>query len=193
MNLPNQLTVARLGLTLVFVMVLSVDFPWHHTLAAVLFVVATITDYADGRIARERKLITDFGILMDPLVDKIMTAAGFIALIPRGVMPAWVAIVVIAREFLITGLRLLASSKGRILPSENLGKHKTSWQIATVLYFLILLSVREIAGQMSEPAAAQLQALLTQGGWVMITIAVAFTVVSGLRYARANWDLVRPG
>ncbi len=182
MNLPNQLTVARLGITLVFVAVLALEFPFHHTCAFALFVLATITDYADGEIARRRNLVTSFGILMDPLVDKIMTAAAFISLIPRGVMPAWVAIVVISREFLITGLRLLAANKGEVLPAENLGKHKTSWQIATILYFLVVLAVPEFFGRLSPVSAGLVIRILQYGGYAMITITVALTLGSGLRY-----------
>ena len=108
-----------------------------------VFILAAVTDYIDGEIARRYALITDFGKLMDPLVDKIMTAAAFVCLVPLQAIPAWVAIVVITREFLITGLRLLAVSKGRVLAADPIGKHKTSWQIATVIFFLTLLSFQE--------------------------------------------------
>ncbi len=134
MNLPNQLTVARLVLSVFFVACLSVRFPFNHTLALAIFLIATATDYLDGEIARKHNLITDFGKLMDPLADKILTAAAFICLIPYGALPAWVVIVIIAREFLITGLRLLAGAKGVVLPAEKLGKHKTGWQMATIIF-----------------------------------------------------------
>src|SRR6187402_2465491 len=111
MNLPNQLTVARLFITVLFVAALSVEFPGNKIAALVLFLAATLTDYLDGVIARKWNLITDFGKLMDPLADKVLTASVFICLIPFGALPAWVVIIIISREFLITGLRLLASSK----------------------------------------------------------------------------------
>lgn len=190
MNLPNRLTVTRLAITLVFVAVLSFDFPFHHTIAFVLFTIATITDYYDGEIARRQNLITDFGILMDPLVDKIMTAAAFIALIPRGVMPAWVAIIVISREFLITGLRLLAVNKGVVLPSENLGKHKTSWQIATVLYFLLYLSVQEFTGALERLGIAWLEITMRWLGYGVIAVTVTLTLGSGLRYVWKHRSLI---
>lgn len=187
MNLPNRLTVTRLAITLVFVAVLSFDFPFHHTIAFVLFTIATITDYYDGEIARRQNLITDFGILMDPLVDKIMTAAAFIALIPRGVMPAWVAIIVISREFLITGLRLLAINKGHVLPSENLGKHKTSWQIGTILYFLLFLSVQEFTGTLDVSWLVVTMRWIGYGG---IAVTVILTLGSGLSYVWKNRELI---
>ncbi len=190
MNLPNKLTVTRLGITLIFVLVLTLEFPFHHTVAFGLFTLATITDYYDGEIARRRNLVTDFGILMDPLADKIMTAAAFIALIPRGVMPVWVAIVVIAREFLITGLRQLAALKGHALPAENLGKHKTSWQIATILYFLLYLSATEFFGALEKIHAEWLVPTLRWGGYGMIAITVGLTLWSGLRYVSKHRGLV---
>ena len=121
---------------------LSVQYPAHLTIALLVFLIASLTDYLDGVIARRWNLITDFGKLMDPLADKILTASAFICLIPYKALPAWVVIIIISREFLITGLRLLASSKGVILPAEKLGKHKTAWQMITIVFFLALLSLR---------------------------------------------------
>jgi CDP-diacylglycerol--glycerol-3-phosphate 3-phosphatidyltransferase len=144
MNLPNQLTVGRFFLTLGFVASLSSTWRFGYLAGFILFVVAGATDYLDGEIARRRNLVTDFGKLMDPLVDKIMLAAGFICLIPAQALPAWAAVVIISREFLITGLRLLAASKGVVLSAERAGKHKTIWQIVTVLFFLALLAIGEL-------------------------------------------------
>ncbi len=127
-----------------FVAVLSTEFPFHQSVALAVFVLASITDYVDGELARRYALITNFGKLMDPLVDKIMTAAAFVCLVPLKAIPAWVAVVVITREFLITGLRLLAVSKGRILAADPIGKHKTSWQIATIIFFLTLGAYQEV-------------------------------------------------
>ena len=144
MNWANRLTLGRLALTVLFVLSLSSSWTYGRTIALVLFVLAGISDYFDGEIARRYGIVTKFGKLMDPLVDKVMMAAAFICLVPLGAVPAWVATIVVARDFLITGLRLLASSEGVILPAEKLGKHKTSWQIATVLFFLLLLSTHEL-------------------------------------------------
>ena len=104
-----------------------------------------MTDFVDGEIARRYQFVTNFGKLMDPLVDKIMMAAAFISLVPLKAIPAWAATIVVARDFLITGLRLLASAQGQVLPAERLGKHKTSWQIVTVMFFLVLLAAPRIA------------------------------------------------
>lgn len=191
-NLPNRLTIGRFVLTVAFVAALSVDgIPFQHTLALGLFVAAAITDYFDGEIARRYSLITDFGRLMDPLVDKVMTASAFICLVPLGAFPAWVAIIVISREFLVTGLRLLAVSKGHVLPAERIGKHKTSWQIATVIYFLGLLAYTEVGATLSNAAGYEhgldrAGLLWKYGGWAVSGTTVLLTIYSGIGYFWKN-------
>jgi len=192
MNLPNQLTTARFFLTGIFVVALSTNWPFHVTVGLIVFVIAGVTDYLDGSIARSRNLVTDFGKLMDPLADKIMVAAAFICLVPLQAIPPWVAILVIAREFLITGLRLLAAGKGTILPSERLGKHKTAWQIITVIFFLLLLSLQEWqgAGIISSTLLDPIAFLLPYGGRVIIAVTLGLTVTSGFRYLWKHRSLI---
>jgi CDP-diacylglycerol--glycerol-3-phosphate 3-phosphatidyltransferase len=190
MNLPNQLTVARLFLTLLFVAALSSNWQWAHTAGLLLFIAAGVTDYLDGEIARRRNLITDFGKLMDPLADKIMMAAAFICLIPHQAFAPWVAVVIISREFLITGLRLLAASNAVVLPAEKLGKHKTVWQIVTVIYFLLLLSSSEVAEATATPLGSWWQSAWTTGGGALIVVTLALTVYSGVGYAWKNRALI---
>jgi len=139
-NLPNKLTLSRLVLTVAFLVVVFLPFPGHESVALVLFSVAGLTDYLDGRIARERGLITNFGILMDPLADKILTCSAFIAFVGRGLVPAWMVVIIVARELAITGLRLLAASKHVVLAAERYGKHKTISQIVTIVAVLVTLS-----------------------------------------------------
>src|SRR5205814_7673987 len=135
MNWANRLTVSRLVLTILFVAALNSSWFYGRTAALIFFLLAGVTDFFDGEIARRYGSVTNFGELMDPLVDKIMIAAAFISLVPLKAIPAWAATAVVARDFLITGLRLMASAKERILPSESLGKQKTSWQIVTIIFF----------------------------------------------------------
>lgn len=175
MNLPNTLTLLRLVLTAFFVASFSWSFPGHHTVALLFFLAASLTDYLDGEIARRCNLITDFGRLMDPLADKILMASAFICLLAVDLLPAWVVIVIISREFLITGLRLLASSKGTILPAEKLGKHKTLWQIITVIYFFGLLSAKEWV-------AIPGQDYWRLGGQLLVAVTVLLTIYSGGGY-----------
>lgn len=184
MNLPNKLTVSRLWLAAVFVICFVVTVPGRFTLAFLIFLVATLTDYLDGVIARKRGLITDFGKLMDPLADKILTASAFVSLCAIGDFPAWAVIVIISREFLITGLRSLAASKGVVMPAERLGKHKTAWQMITIIYFLLLLS----AGEWSSADWTHLAWQLGQS--VLVPVTVILTVYSGIAYLWKNRSLI---
>ncbi len=189
MNWANRLTLGRLVLTVLFVCALSAHWGYGRTAALVLFLVAGITDYLDGEIARRWGIITKFGKLMDPLVDKVMMAAAFICLVPIGAVPAWVATIVVARDFLITGLRLLASSDGVILPAERLGKHKTSWQIVTVAYLLALLATIEIWPASSE--GVWWQNAWQYGGDGLLWITIALTILSALGYLWQHRALLR--
>lgn len=186
MNLPNQLTMGRLFLTIGFVVTLSVAWPFSKTVGLLLFIVAGVTDYLDGEIARRCNLISDFGRLMDPLIDKVMITAGFVCLVPLGAIPAWVAIAIISREFLITGLRLLALSKGKILSAEALGKHKTAWQIITIIFFLLLLTAHE----WTSAATTWDDAGWKYGGPLLLTITVVLTLGSGAGYLWKNRSVI---
>lgn len=188
MNLPNKLTLARLFLTFGFLVFFFTPFPFSQSLALVLFVVASITDLYDGRIARRDKLITNFGILMDPLVDKILICSAFIAFVDRGLMPAWMVILIVARELAITGLRLLAVSRNVVLAADRSGKHKTISQIVAIISLLVLTSYPEWGGW----ARIIFEFPLIAGPWIIwfteLTewVAVLFTVLSGSLYLWGN-------
>jgi CDP-diacylglycerol--glycerol-3-phosphate 3-phosphatidyltransferase len=143
MNLPNKLTISRFILTIAFLAVIFSEVRFHETIALVLFSLASLTDYFDGKIAREQKLITNFGVLMDPLADKILVCSAFIAFVGIHRMPAWMAVIIVARELAITGLRLLAASRNVVLAAEGYGKHKTISQITAILAILVLMSYQE--------------------------------------------------
>lgn len=192
MNLPNQLTVARLGLTVLFAASLSVPWPFGYTAGLLIFALAGITDYYDGEIARRRKLVSDFGQLMDPLADKVMMAAGFILLVPENAFPAWVAVIIVGREFAITGLRLLAANKGRILPAEQLGKHKMIWQIVTIVYFLLLLALREMERAAWLALGDWWPSAWKVGGGILIAVTLALTLYSGCGYLWKHRAVVTP-
>src|SRR5277367_1712775 len=153
MNLPNKLTVSRFVLTAFFLCALFCPWqiPLRNTLALVFFCLAGFTDFLDGKIARSRGLITNFGILMDPLADKIMTCSAFVAFVESTHLhpdapvkvAAWMVIIIVARELTITGLRLLAASKGVVLAAEGFGKHKTISQIAAIIALLTIQAKNE--------------------------------------------------
>lgn len=143
MNLPNKLTISRFVLTMAFLIAMFSRLGYHETVALVLFIAAGVSDFLDGQIARRRKLITNFGILMDPLADKIMVCSAFIAFVGLNWMPAWMVVIIVARELAITGLRLLAAAKNVVLAAEGYGKHKTISQIVAIIAILVLASYLE--------------------------------------------------
>ena len=153
MNLPNLLTMSRLVLIAGLMIVLNLGFPYAHTIALTLFVIAGVTDFLDGYLARTRNQVTAFGRLMDPLTDKVMVCAAFVSFVEIQVqvegkglsplMPAWIVVIIIAREFLVTGLRLLAANRGNVISAGKWGKHKTVWQIVAIVILLLGVAVRE--------------------------------------------------
>lgn len=191
MNLPNKLTVGRLALTVIFVAVFICSIPFGETLALTLFLAASITDFFDGRIARRDKLVTNFGILMDPLADKILICSAFIAFVGRGLMPAWMVVLIVAREFAITGLRLLAAARNVVLAAEGCGKHKTTSQMVAIISILVMISY----AQWGSWARTVFEFPVLGGPWVVwfteasIWVAVFFTVLSGVLYLRRNRSL----
>lgn len=191
MNLPNKLTVSRFLLTIAFVAAIYSPIPFHETIAMVLFIAASITDYYDGMIARRDKLITNFGILMDPLVDKILVCSAFIAFVGRGWVPAWMAVIIVARELAVTGLRLLAASKNVVLSAEALGKHKTTMQIIAIISIL----VRGSYTQWGEWSRTIFGFRIGDVPWVnwftfcALWLAVILTLLSGLQYMWRNRHL----
>jgi CDP-diacylglycerol---glycerol-3-phosphate 3-phosphatidyltransferase len=191
MNLPNQLSLARLFLTLPFVGMFSL--PWENarSWALLLFIIASLTDLADGIIARNMGLITNFGKLIDPLADKVLMTGALILLAVEREIPTWVVILILGREFIVTGIRQIAVSQGVVLAAESLGKHKMIWQVITVLYFLIKLAS-------AEPALAFAHGwfqiwVLSPGvlGQFCLWLTTALTVISGWRYFWLNRQLFR--
>jgi CDP-diacylglycerol--glycerol-3-phosphate 3-phosphatidyltransferase len=195
MNLPNKLTVSRFALTAVFLWALfwPWEVPFRHTLALGLFSVASFTDFLDGRIARSRGLITNFGKLMDPLADKIMTCSAFVAFVESShVNPnapvkvgAWMVVIIVARELAITGLRLLAASKNIVLAAERYGKHKTISQIVTIIALLVVEACEEW-----PPALKNLFTPWTpMFAEIMLWVTVTLTAISGLIYLWRNREI----
>ena len=194
MNVPNQLTIGRLFLTALFVAVMSIPdqllksvhlLDYRITIATLFFLIASLTDFLDGYIARKLNLVTDFGKLMDPLVDKILTSAVFIILSKEDMIPAWITITIISREFLVTGLRLLASNQGKVLSADSLGKWKTTSQIIVASYFLTILGS-------NEPILKYLKFInQPMFGDLIIIICTTITVISGWSYLSKNRELVK--
>jgi CDP-diacylglycerol--glycerol-3-phosphate 3-phosphatidyltransferase len=185
MNVPNKLTVSRFILTAAFLGVFFARFTFANTVSLVLFSMAGLTDYFDGKIARRDKLITNFGILMDPLADKILTCSAFIAFVDRDLMPAWMVVIVVARELAITGLRLLAASRQVVLAAEGYGKHKTISQIVAIISVLTLVSYPEWGSWSAAIFAWWVPAFTELAKWVTIIL----TFSSGALYLWRNREL----
>ena len=190
MNVPNKLTISRFILTAAFLVVIFTEASFFETIALLLFSAAGLTDYFDGKIARRDNLITNFGILMDPLADKILVCSAFIAFVGRGWLPAWMVVLVVARELAITGLRLLAASKNLVLAAEGFGKHKTISQIVAIISILMLHSYQQWG-----PVGAIFSFNLFGGPWIIwftglsIWVAMILTFTSGGLYLCRNRGL----
>src|SRR6516164_10280058 len=189
MNLPNKLTISRFVLTIAFLAVMFSQVRFHKTIALALFIAGGVSDFLDGFIARRHKLITNFGILMDPLADKIMVCSAFIAFVGLKWIPAWMVVIIVARELAITGLRLLAASKNVVLAAEGYGKHKTISQIVAIISILVLASYKQWGGIGEAIFGWSVFGDVPWIGWfakVAIWLAVVLTFVSGWLYLWRN-------
>jgi len=169
MNLPNKLTVFRVILIPFFVLFLLVDLTvYDKWIALAIFIIASLTDFLDGHIARKYHLVTNFGKFMDPLADKLLVCSALICLIELNRIPAWVVIVIIAREFIISGFRLVASDNGIVIAASYWGKFKTTFQIVMICLMIADLSPLYLVTQL------------------VMWIALALTVISLVDYLVKN-------
>lgn len=172
MNLANKLTIVRIFLVPVFMVILLMDMPFRDYIATGVFIIAASTDMLDGHIARSRNQITKFGKFMDPLADKLLVSAALIMLIELGRIPAWVVVIIIAREFAITGLRILAASEGITIAASVWGKFKT---ISQMIAIVVLLLNNYPFSLFNIPFDT-----------IMIVLSVIFTIISGADYLIKN-------
>ena len=178
MNLPNKLTIIRVCLIPFFVAALLFDHGDNYTMrivANVLFIIASLTDLFDGKIARKYNMVTNFGKFMDPLADKLLVCSALICLIELGQLPAWVVIVIISREFIISGFRLVAADNGVVIAASYWGKFKTTFQmIAVILLIFDIPALRMVAN-------------------ITVVIAVALTIISLVDYVSKNYKILTEG
>lgn len=177
MNLPNKITVVRVVMIPFFIAALLIDFPYHQPIAAALFIIASLTDSLDGYLARSRNLVTDFGKFLDPLADKLLVCSALICFVQLGSVPAWVVIVIIAREFAVTGLRSLAAADGIIIAASKWGKAKT---ISQMIAIILILFNNWPFSLINIPVAT-----------IMIYIATILTIFSGVDYFILNKKVFR--
>ncbi|GEN54077.1 CDP-diacylglycerol--glycerol-3-phosphate 3-phosphatidyltransferase [Halobacillus faecis] len=189
MNLPNKITLSRIFLIPIFIILMSVPFEWGafqmedrelpvaHLAGALLFILASTTDWIDGYIARKYNLVTNLGKFLDPLADKLLVSAALILLVEIGLAPAWIVILIISREFAVTGLRLVAAGEGSVLAASQMGKLKTWIQIIAIS--LLLLHNWPFAF-IGFPL-----------GMIALYLALLITVYSGYDYFKKNWHVMR--
>lgn len=188
MNLPNKITVFRFCCIPFLLATAIIEFRYHWVATLLIYFVACMSDKADGIIARKRGLVTDFGKLMDPLSDKSLTFAAFLVLIGLGWHTELVIMIMLAREFLVAGMRMAATVEGEVIPANALGKAKTFFQMATTGIAFLILAILEKDG---EPTVSNAP------NWLNIYCAIAFwfdaiiALVSGLKYAKDGWYLIK--
>ena len=192
MNLPNKLTVLRMILVPFFVLAILWPFPHHYLAALMLCGAASYTDHLDGMLARKNNQITDFGKFMDPLADKILVISALVCFVSLGLCDVWLVLLIIAREFMVTSIRLVAAGKGSVIAANNWGKAKTVSQIIAICVILLLQYIGELGGLGLVGFVTEKMAVLFWGiGEVFLAIATFFAVLSGLIYLKQNWDIVK--
>lgn len=212
MNIPNILTMSRLFMAVLLMGLLTLAFPFSKSVALLVFAIAGLTDFLDGYIARKYKMVTSFGQLMDPLTDKVMVCAVFVSFVEisfvhqgtflhRGVdvngmslvplVPAWITVVIIAREFLVTGLRLLAVNKGVVISAGKWGKHKTVWQIIAIVLLLLGLSYRhDFLRGVDAKYLANFDFVFVYAAHALAVAVAIITVASGFLYFTQHRDVI---
>lgn len=182
MNLPNKLTVMRIILIPVFVLFATMRAQWAQYAALLIYIIACVTDLLDGKIARAQNLVTTFGKFADPIADKLLVMSALVVLVESGRMPGWVCILMLAREFMISGLRLVAVSKGRVIAAGMLGKIKTVLQMSSTIALFLFVPVE------GSPILGQASVIFAD---VLMYAATAMTVISGAEYMIRNRDCMK--
>ena len=197
MNLPNKLTLSRVIMVPFFVVfiLLVPQFLYFKWIALAIFVIASLTDLLDGKIARKYNLVTNFGKFMDPLADKLLVCSALIAMSSLGVIPAWITIVIIAREFIISGFRLIAAEKGVVIAASMWGKWKTTFQMVMLCVQMVVMdqyvSVNGNIAANGLYVVTPFYQVLMMIGSITMYIALILTVVSLIDYLLKNKDVLK--
>lgn len=196
LNYSNILTIARIVFIPFYLALLFSPFRYGRVVALIIFIVASLTDWYDGRIARERGEVTEFGKVLDPIADKLLVLSAFISFVQLDLVPTWMIMVMIARDFLITSLRMVAiSKKGQVLSAIPSGKHKTFWHITTIITILVIIALQEIIpwkefliskGDIGENFLAFVLML----PYAMTFICVVYSIYSAVDFIKRNKEYI---
>ena len=196
MNLPNKLTVMRILLVPVLVIISMIDFPVSvcniplgYILADIIFIIASITDKIDGSLARKNNQVTTFGKFLDPISDKILVVSALIILVERGTIPAWIPIIIVFREFLVSGYRLIASqTNGKVIAANKWGKLKTVTQMLAII--LTLIDVNQI-GSIFTKSLTGFSFVLNLLDTLLMFLCIVATIFSGYEYLKDGKDILK--
>ncbi len=195
MNLPNKLTVIRMILTPFFLITLLIDFPYHYAVSLLIFVVASITDYLDGNIARKQGIVTSFGKFLDPIADKMLTTAAFLGFmvleIGHGVV--WITFIVLLREFIVASVRMVAvSSGGKVIAANIWGKLKTVAQMVAIIFAITAKEAVELFVAFKVPATVmeKIVPILNISTDILLWISAILCVISGVIYLIDNKEFI---
>lgn len=193
-NLPNILSAARLLATIPLVILILLKAPWALLVATALFMAGSVTDTIDGRLARRYHLVSNLGVFLDLTADKVFVSAALIALVQVGFVPAWIVIVIVSREFIVSGLRSFASARGVVIPAGRWGKQKT---LLTLLSMGGILLATGLGGRTAFPlglstggAPGNFADYLLLTSDVVLLLAVIWTIFSAIEYLRGGWSII---
>jgi CDP-diacylglycerol--glycerol-3-phosphate 3-phosphatidyltransferase len=186
MNLPNKLTILRIILVGVFMFFLFLHGVWAKALALITFLTASFTDFLDGYIAKKNNMVTNFGKLMDPIADKILVLAAFLAFVEMELVPAWMVVIIIFREAIITGLRITVLTQGKVLAAEDGGKHKMVSQVFSIVAILLFIIFKEAGIKVFGFWNGSTERIYRDIIFLLMLMTTFLTLASGMSYLIKN-------
>ena len=182
MNLPNKITTFRIVMIPVVLAAALINFPYHWAVTAFVYICACISDFADGHIARKQNIVTDFGKLMDPLSDKALVLTAFVIFVKLGLCDIVCFTLILCREFLVSGIRMSAASKGKVIAANFFGKAKTVSQMVSTIAIFVFLGFKDFFAVSDK--------FISISATVLFWIACVLTVLSGVKYTKDGWYLI---
>ena len=199
MNLPNKITIARILLVPIMMLMpyigitakTSFGLPIVNIIILIIFLVASFTDYLDGHIARRRNIVTNFGKFLDPIADKLLVLAALVMLVEAGIIPGWIPIIIAAREFMVSAIRMLVATEGKVIAASKLGKIKTVTQMIAIISAFININNINAFGAFIYGELTGIALIVNIITTIMFIIATLATIISGIDYLKGGKDLLK--